>query len=79
MNKNNIQERVIKIVSLQLGVHVWDIQPQYSLTRSLGADSLDMAELLMTIEEEFDIELQDDEVLGIDTIEQIVNHITGLE
>merc|ERR1712168_1613115 len=54
---SNIQERVIKVIVEQVGVDESEIKPESSLVDDLGADDLDVIELVMGIEEEFDIEV----------------------
>jgi acyl carrier protein len=69
-----VQERVIKIVSDQLGVGT-DIKPSASFVEDLGADSLDTVELVMALEEEFGIEIPDTEAEKIATVQQAIDHI----
>ena len=57
----NIEQRVKKIVAEQLGVNEADIKNESSFVDDLGADSLDTVELVMAFEEEFNIEIADDE------------------
>lgn len=54
----SIEERVKKIIVEQLGVKEEDVKPEASFVEDLGADSLDTVELVMALEEEFDIEFQ---------------------
>lgn len=70
-----VVDRVKKIVVEQLGVKEEDISPDSSFVDDLGADSLDTVELVMALEEEFGIEIQDDEAEKITTIQQAVNFI----
>jgi len=58
----SIEERVKKIIVEQLGVKEEDVKPEASFVEDLGADSLDTVELVMAIEEEFDIEIQPTQV-----------------
>ena len=57
----SIEERVKKIIVEQLGVKEEDVKPEASFVEDLGADSLDTVELVMALEEEFDIEIPDEE------------------
>lgn len=57
----SIEERVKKIIVEQLGVKEEDVKPEASFIEDLGADSLDTVELVMALEEEFDIEIPDEE------------------
>ena len=57
----SIQDKVIKIIAEKLSVEVADIVPEASFVDDLGADSLDLVELIMSMEEEFDVEISDDD------------------
>ncbi|MFM7205165.1 MAG: acyl carrier protein [Planctomycetaceae bacterium] len=72
----SVQERVIDIVAQQLGVSNKDsIKPETSFIKDLGADSLDTVELVMELEEEFDITIPDDAAEKIQTVGQAVEFI----
>ena len=73
---NSIEERVIKVTTEVLGIK-WhsDIHSESNFSLDLGADSLDMAELVLSLEEEFDIMIDDVEAEGIHTVEQIIVYI----
>lgn len=72
---STIEERVVNIVVEQLGVKKEDATLQASFVDDLGADSLDTVELVMALEEEFDIEIPDEEAEKIRTIQQAVDYI----
>jgi len=63
-----VEERVSRLIVDQLGVSVEEIKPEVSFLDDLGADSLDIVELVMAMEEEFDIEIPDDDAEKIQTI-----------
>ena len=63
-----LDERVAEIIMEQLGVSREEIRPEASFIDDLGADSLDIVELVMAMEEEFDIEIPDEEAEKIQTI-----------
>lgn len=65
---------VKKIVSTHLGVDYEGVKG--NLIEDLGADSLDLVEMVMVLEEEFNIEIPDDEAEELKTVEQIVNYIS---
>jgi acyl carrier protein len=67
--------KVQKIVSEQLGVDEAEVKPEASFANDLGADSLDTVELVMALEEEFDIEIPDEAAEGIATVQDAVNFI----
>jgi acyl carrier protein len=71
----SVQERVIDIVASQLGVSKDQITPQTSFINDLGADSLDTVELVMELEEEFEINIPDDAAEKIQTVGQAVEFI----
>ena len=71
----SIQERVIDIVAEQLGVNKDQVSPETSFVNDLGADSLDTVELVMELEEEFDINIPDDAAEKIQTVGQAVAFI----
>jgi len=73
----SIDERVKKIVVEQLGVKEEEVTNDSSFVDDLGADSLDTVELVMALEEEFNIEIQDEEAEKITTIQQAVDFITN--
>ncbi|MEK6815644.1 MAG: acyl carrier protein [Nitrospirae bacterium RBG_16_64_22] len=70
-----IAERVKKIIAEQLGVEDKDITPQASFVEDLGADSLDTVELVMAFEEEFGIEIPDEEAEKIAKVQDAVDYI----
>ncbi|HEY5658948.1 MAG TPA: acyl carrier protein [Myxococcota bacterium] len=63
-----VDERVSQLIVDQLGVSAEEIKPEASFLDDLGADSLDIVELVMAMEEEFDIEIPDDDAEKIQTI-----------
>ena len=72
----SIDERVKKIVVEQLGAKEEEVTNDSSFVDDLGADSLDTVELVMALEEEFNIEIQDDEAEKITTIQQAIDFIS---
>lgn len=71
----SVKERVIDIVADQLGVSKDKITEETSFVNDLGADSLDTVELVMELEEEFDINIPDDAAEKIQTVGQAIEHI----
>ena len=63
-----VEERIRQLIVDQLGVSVEEIRPEVSFLDDLGADSLDIVELVMAMEEEFDVEIPDDDAEKIQTI-----------
>ena len=72
---NEIFEKVKKIVSEQLGVEEEIVNMESTFVDDLAADSLDIVELVMSIEEEFDIEISDEDAEKIVTVGDVVNYI----
>ena len=72
----SIEERVKKIIVEQLGVKEEDVKPEASFVEDLGADSLDTVELVMALEEEFDIEIPDEEAEKITTVQAAIDYVT---
>ena len=70
----SIEERVKKIIVEQLGVKEEDVKPEASFVEDLGADSLDTVELVMALEEEFDIEIPDEEAEKITTVQSAIDY-----
>ena len=73
----SIEERVRKIVCEQLGVSDDDVKVDASFVDDLGADSLDTVELVMALEEEFDLEIADEEAEKISTVQEAVDYINS--
>lgn len=71
----SVEERVIDIVAEQLGVDKEKITRDTSFVNDLGADSLDQVELVMELEEEFDIDIPDDAAEKIQTVGQAIDFI----
>jgi acyl carrier protein len=69
-----IFEKVQKIIANQLGIDADEVTLETDID-DLGADSLDFVEILMALEEEFDIEITDNEAENIDTVEDLVECI----
>lgn len=68
-------DKVQGIVVEQLGVDKNDVKPESSFANDLGADSLDTVELVMALEEAFDIEIPDEAAEGIATVQSAVDYI----
>ena len=73
----SVEDRVKKIVSDQLGVSMDEVQNDSSFVDDLGADSLDTVELVMALEEEFDLELADEDAEKISTVNEAVDYINS--
>lgn len=75
MTTEKIQEIVIHVIGRQLEIPERKIEPGTRLADDLGADSLDQAEIVMDLEDEFDIAVSDDDAKSIKTIAEVVAYI----
>ena len=73
----NVEEKVKSIIMEQLGVEEEEVTAAASFADDLGADSLDQVELVMALEEEFNIEISDEEAEKIKTVQDAVNYISS--
>lgn len=71
----SVEERVTQIIVDQLGVEQAEVTPGASFVDDLGADSLDRVELIMAIEEAFDLEIPDEKAEKITTVQDAVTYI----
>ena len=70
-----VQSKVIKIIEEQLGVDPDRVKPEASFIDDLGADSLDIVELVMAMEEEFDIEIPDEDAEKLRTVQDVLKYL----
>ncbi len=70
-----VEQKVKKILAEQLGVDENRITPETNVATDLGADSLDLVEILMSLEDEFNISIPDEKIAEIKTVAQIVTYI----
>jgi len=70
-----IEERVKNIIIDQLSVEPEKVNPTASFIEDLGADSLDIVELVMTMEEEFDLDIPDEDAEKIKTVDDVIKYI----
>ncbi len=68
-------ERLIAIIAARLGLDVDDITLDSNITEDLGADSLNIVELAFDIENEFSVKATDEEIMGIKTVEDILDYL----
>ncbi|QFQ32523.1 acyl carrier protein [Buchnera aphidicola (Aphis fabae)] len=74
---NNIEKKIKKIIAKKLDIKIENITNNSSFLEDLGADSLDIVELIMTLEEDFNIEISDNEAEKIKTVQNAVNFINS--
>ena len=71
------EDKVKEVIVDKLGVSMEQVTPEASFIDDLGADSLDQVELVMALEEEFDIEVPDDDVEGIRTVNDVQTYVAS--
>jgi acyl carrier protein len=70
-----VEEKIKSIIAEQLGVKVEEVTPQASFIDDLGADSLDTVELIMALEEEFSVEIPDEDAEKMTTVGDAIKYI----
>jgi acyl carrier protein len=71
----SIEDKVKKIIAEKLSVDIEEIVPEASFVDDLGADSLDLVELIMSMEEEFDIDISDEDAEKLVTFKDVIEYI----
>lgn len=77
MSDKSIEDRVKDIIVDQLGVNADQVSPEAKFVEDLGADSLDTVELVMAFEEEFDIEVPDEEAEKLQAVQDVISYINS--
>jgi acyl carrier protein len=72
-----IKNRIVEIIANQLGIEEDDVTAEASVIDDLGADSLDVVELVMALEEEFDLEIPDEEAEKIKSVQNIFDYMAS--
>ena len=75
----SIVDKVKKIIAEKLSVDLSEVVPEASFVDDLGADSLDLVELIMAMEEEFDVEIPDEEAEKISTVQNAIDFVNNLK
>jgi acyl carrier protein len=71
----SIEDKIKKIVAEKLSVDLDEVVPDASFVDDLGADSLDLVELIMSMEEEFDIEISDEQAEKLVTVKDVLDYV----
>ena len=74
-----LEQEVIAIVAEQLGVDKNEVTPSKSFVEDLNADSLDLTELIMTLEEKFEIEIAEDKAEKLKTVKDVIDYINSVK
>ena len=72
---SDVSSKVVEIIVDKLGVDAAEVVPAASFTNDLGADSLDVVDLVMTLEDEFDIEIPDEDIEKIHTVGELAHYL----
>jgi acyl carrier protein len=73
----SVEDKIKKIIAEKLSVDLSEIVPEASFIDDLGADSLDLVELIMSMEEEFDIEISDEKAEELVTVKDAIDYVTA--
>ncbi|MEE4608094.1 MAG: acyl carrier protein [Desulfobacteraceae bacterium] len=71
----SVQDKVKKIIAEKLGVDPSEVVPEASFVDDLGADSLDLVELIMSMEEAFEVEISDEDAENLKTVQDAIDYI----
>ncbi len=77
IDRSEVEKKVVAIIVEQLGIEESEVKTESSFIDDLGADSLDTVELVMAFEEEFDLEIPDEEAEKITTVGSAIDHIVA--
>ena len=73
----SVEDKVKKIIADKLSVDLEEVVPEASFVDDLGADSLDLVELIMSMEEEFDMDISDEDAESLVTVKDAINYINS--
>ena len=73
----SVEDKVKKIIAEKLGVDMSEVVPEASFVDDLGADSLDLVELIMSMEEEFDTDISDEDAEKLETVKNAIDFINA--
>lgn len=75
MASMSAEKKIIQIIAEQLGINADEVIPDAALIEDMGADSLDIVELVMAMEEEFGMEIPDEDAEKIVTVQDIIDYV----
>jgi acyl carrier protein len=73
----SVEDKIKKIIAEKLSVDIEEVVPDASFVDDLGADSLDLVELIMSMEEEFEVDISDEDAEQIATVKDAINYINS--
>jgi len=73
----SVEDKLVEIIAEQLSVDKDKVVPGASFVDDLGADSLDLVELIMSMEEEFDIEISDEDAENLATVKDVMDYVSA--
>lgn len=73
----SVEDKVKKIIAEKLSVELEEVVPEASFVDDLGADSLDLVELIMSMEEEFDVDISDEDAEKLVTVKDAIDYINS--
>ncbi|MDA8139051.1 MAG: acyl carrier protein [Desulfobacteraceae bacterium] len=73
----SVEDKIRKIIAEKLSVDIEEVVPEASFVDDLGADSLDLVELIMSMEEEFDIDISDEDAEKLVTVKDAIDYINA--
>ncbi len=74
-----VEEKVRDVISNQLGVSLNEVVPEASFVDDLGADSLDLVELVMAMEEQFGVEIADEDAEKLRTVQDVIDYVKNTQ
>lgn len=78
MNAENLQQRILKVVAETLDSNPATIRPEHELKQDIGCDSLDCVEIMIALENEFEVEIDDDKFEKCTTVQDVIEYILGM-
>lgn len=75
MDPEFVESRIKEVIADQLGIAVEEVRSEHTLSGDLGADNLDFLELIMALEEDFDIEIDEESAENLRSVEDVIDYI----